>query len=285
MYQEAADGMRGFEDAYTSAYQPPRASDYYDIDQGSKSSMARDIARSVRRYAIMQSNVPRFQGKFEYKAPAVNYNVDHMHKRTVATTSLHSPRKYAATFSGSQRWGKDTYSEAPDITYDTDSLSKRTMYTAVMQHPRSYANMRSRAPRFTRKASEVMDIMYDTDTLGKASFASAVAASQRKYAVLQSRTDRWPKATEQGAGALLGPGAYDTPCAMDLRKDWAQRPLSSFQSKANRLNAKRDPSKNLGGTWTLNSDTQVWHGPHFKNKWNPTKYTRPSYLPSAYDEK
>ena len=37
------------------------ATDYYDIDQGSKSSMARDIARSVRRYAIMQSNVPRFQ--------------------------------------------------------------------------------------------------------------------------------------------------------------------------------------------------------------------------------
>ena len=208
-----------------------------------------------------------------------------------------------------------------------------------------------------------------------------MAASQRKYAVLQSRTDRWPKATEQGAGALLGPGAYDTPCAMDLRKDWAQRPLSSFQSKVRerRIEASFShcappalkPSSRRGafyarrscvgwegggGGWrrrlmscesvdrridstpsatrvrisaapgrstrTLRcestpllsvldrlmsqidatrrhdtkvrstrpghdhpSPTQVWHGPHFKNKWNPTKYTRPSYLPSAYDEK
>lgn len=51
----------------------------------------------------------------------------------------------------------------------------------------------------------------------------------------------------------------------------------------NRLSAKRDPGKNLGGTWSLGADTRVWQGPHFKNKWNSTKYTRPSYLPSAYD--
>jgi hypothetical protein len=62
--------------------------DYYDTDQGNKSSMARDIARSVRRYAIVQSNVPRFQGKMEYRAPAVTYDLDHLHKRTVASTSL-----------------------------------------------------------------------------------------------------------------------------------------------------------------------------------------------------
>lgn len=283
MYQEAHGGMEGYEDPYASSYQPPRPSDYYDTDQGNKSSMARDIARSVRRYAIVQSNVPRFQGKMEYRAPAVTYDLDHLHKRTVASTSLHSPRKYAATFSASKRWGKDTWSEAPDVTYDTDALSKRTLLTAVLQHPRCYANMKSRAPRFTRKATESTDVMYDTDTLNKASFAATVAASQRKYAVLQSRTDRWPKVAGSAAGAALGPGAYDTPCAMDLRKDWAQRPLSSFQSKVNRLSAKRDPGKNLGGTWSLGADTRVWQGPHFKNKWNSTKYTRPSYLPSAYD--
>jgi len=275
--------MYHHEEQYTPQYVPPRPAEYYDTDCGNKMSLAKSVENSTRRYAIVGSRCARFKERLGC-APAADYDIDHLHKKGVAANVRESKQKYAASFSRTSRWSKSHgRSDAPDKHYDTNTLHMRTLAKKVEEHPLTFANMRSKFSRFgPRPGVPVpLDVTYDTDVLEKASLHKAVEGSSRRYAVMSSKQDRL-KARQAPASGELGPGAYDTPCLLDMRRDWTQRAHSSFASSVDRLKSYRDPTKNLGSTWTPEQDRKEWSSKG--HKFSTAKITRPAYLPSAYEK-
>ena len=82
------------------------------------------------------------------------------------------------------------------------------------------------------------------------------AGSYQKYSVMRSKQPKFRKSNTFASGDL-GPGSYDTPCLLDMKRDWSSKPQSSFSSKVNRLKNYYDPSKNLGSTYTPEHDRKV----------------------------
>lgn len=265
-------------------YQPPRPAEYYDTDCGNKASLARSVETSTRRYAIMGSKCPRFKDTHSC-APAADYNIDHLHKKGVSASVRESKQKYAASFSRTARWGKaHKILDTPDKYYETDFGPSATLYKKCQENPQTYAIMRSKFSRFGPKPgiAPPTDVDYNTDVLNKASLETVVGASNQRYSVMRSRQPRLRMENTFSSGDL-GPGAYDTPCLLDMRRDWTARAQSSFVSAVPRLKVTRDPTKNLGSTWTPEHDRKVWQDKG--NKFSTAAITRPSYLPEAYDEK
>jgi hypothetical protein len=60
-------------------YEQAKPSEFYDIDTGIKTSLAKRVAQSPIRYSIMNSGTMRF-GDALKMAPAVDYNTDTLHK-------------------------------------------------------------------------------------------------------------------------------------------------------------------------------------------------------------
>eukprot|EP00959_Pyramimonas_sp_CCMP1952_P465876 9489054-Pyramimonas_sp.AAC.1 len=266
---------------YLPKFEPPKPAEYYNTDCGNKKSLARCVQDSAKRYAIIASNTPRFKERY-HGAPFVDYDIDHLHKTSVASGVQRSKMKYAATFSNSERWCKMSYSEGPDKCYNTDAFNQRTLATAVKESPVRYSNIRSKYSRFgPTTTSNAPDIVYNTDLLNKQSLCESVRTSTRRYAVMRSKQERLRGWNGFSTGPDMGPGAYNTPCPLDLKRSWRDSPMSSFSSSVPRFNTKRDPTKNLGSTYTLDWDRKVWAGKG-GGKMSETKIMRPSYLPNAY---
>eukprot|EP00238_Polyblepharides_amylifera_P011650 CAMPEP_0196584892 /NCGR_PEP_ID=MMETSP1081-20130531/48902_1 /TAXON_ID=36882 /ORGANISM="Pyramimonas amylifera, Strain CCMP720" /LENGTH=253 /DNA_ID=CAMNT_0041906271 /DNA_START=142 /DNA_END=900 /DNA_ORIENTATION=+ len=241
-------------------YQHPRTTEFYNTDQGNKKTMASVVAESPKKYSILHSKVPRFKERI-HQAPFADYDTNHLHKTTVTKGVEESKLKYAASFSGTDRWAKINKSEAPDKVYDTNTLHFKTLAKGVDEHHVKYANVRSKFSRFGPKTSSVgsQDVAaYNTDVLGKASLAVSVLASPKKYSIMSSKQDRLKRRQQLCTDENMGPGAYDTPCSLDMKKDWSVRSSSSFSSTVPRFNHKRDPTKNLGSTWNPEQDRKVW---------------------------
>ena len=66
--------------------------EFYDIDNGVKTSLAKRVAQSPIRYSIMRSSTHRFGTEYAPAAPSVDYNTDTMHKsgfaRSVADSKV-----------------------------------------------------------------------------------------------------------------------------------------------------------------------------------------------------
>ena len=66
--------------------------EFYDIDNGVKTSLAKRVAQSPIRYSIMKSSTHRFGTEYAPAAPSVDYNTDTMHKsgfaRSVADSKV-----------------------------------------------------------------------------------------------------------------------------------------------------------------------------------------------------
>mmetsp|Transcript_34633 Transcript_34633/g.58193 ORF Transcript_34633/g.58193 Transcript_34633/m.58193 type:complete len:280 (+) Transcript_34633:221-1060(+) len=269
---------------YLPKFEPPKPAEYYNTDCGNKKSLARCVQDSSKRYAIVSSSTSRFPDRQIGCGNFADYDIDHMNKTSVARGVKESKMKYAATFSSSERWSKTTHSEAPDKSYNTDALRMRTLATIVNESPLRYSNIRSKYSRFgPTTTSCAPDIVYNTDLLNKQSLGESVRTSTRRYAVMKSKQDRLKEENKgKDTGDNLGPGAYDTPCHLDLKRDWRSGPLSSFSSRVERFSAKRDPTKNLGSTYTQEWDKRSWAGHGCKI--SKSKISRPSYLPDAYEK-
>mmetsp|Transcript_9398 Transcript_9398/g.10868 ORF Transcript_9398/g.10868 Transcript_9398/m.10868 type:complete len:278 (-) Transcript_9398:682-1515(-) len=274
MYQPQ-DGYSGYGNFRTA-----RPAEYYDTDQGIKKSLAHNVADSANKYSILTSKVERFTDRAP-QAPFVDYNIDTAFKKSVSRAVADSPVKYAATFSKTSRFAPDPKPQAPDVVYDTDTLAFKTVAREVDEHPVKYANVHSNAPRFGLKPkSYAPDIVYDTNQHTKTSLTKSVDDSKLKYSIMRSKQDRLKALPTGATSELLGPGTYECPCPLDLKKDYSQRSFSSFASTVPRFNHKRDPTKYLGSTYTPEHDRKAWGQKHFRI--SPTKIQRPAYLPSVY---
>mmetsp|Transcript_4359 Transcript_4359/g.15111 ORF Transcript_4359/g.15111 Transcript_4359/m.15111 type:complete len:268 (-) Transcript_4359:43-846(-) len=247
-----------------SAYEELRPTEFYDTDQGIKATLAHRIETSPIKYAIIRTSTNRFKD-LTPQAPAVDYNIDTGYKKSVRKEIRDSPIRYAAVFNNTKRWMKDTHSDAPDVVYDTDRLRLSTLGRYVAEDtPIKYANVHSNAQRFSKKSSSAApDLMYETDqgmvkTLGRSMKESAI-----RYSTMRSKCQRFrDEATPTSSD--LGPGSYDVPGPEVTRYDRKQQPLSSFASSVPRLHEKRDPTKNLGSTYTQARDTVHWESKSFK---------------------
>ncbi|KAK3236177.1 hypothetical protein CYMTET_53665 [Cymbomonas tetramitiformis] len=267
---------------YAQSYERPRPTEHYDTDQGKKKSLFREVEDSPKKYSILTSRVDRFKEP-NHQAPFADYNLDTAHKKTIKNGIDASPVKYAATFSKRNRFAKDKISDAPDKMYDTNTLHLKTLDKNIEESSVNYANVRSNAPRFGRKGlSFAPDVLYDTDQMGKASLQTAVSSSPVRYAMMKSNQPRLKERAQGCTDGELGPGTYETPCHLDLKKDWTQRSMSSFASSVPRFNSQRDPTKYLGSTYTPERDRKAWGKKHFKI--SSTKIQRPAYLPNVYQK-
>mmetsp|Transcript_41152 Transcript_41152/g.101490 ORF Transcript_41152/g.101490 Transcript_41152/m.101490 type:complete len:291 (+) Transcript_41152:282-1154(+) len=260
-------------------YQSPKPAEFYDIDTGIKTSLAKRVAQSPIRYSIMSSGTMRFGDTNPSSAPAVDYNTDTLHKSGFARSMADSKVKYAAPFSKTSRWGKDVLSSAPDVTYDVDALRYNTLAKAVDESPIHYANISSKLNRFgAKKFGEGPDIVYETDQGLVKTLRRSVAESPIRYSIMQSASQRFKDKYNSTTSTDLGPGYYEVPKLGVTRYDQTERQLSSFASGVKRLNYKRDHTKNLGSTYNLDHDTRVWHRKGLGGVISATKVTRPQYL-------
>jgi hypothetical protein len=128
--------------------------------------------------------------------------------------------------------------ESTDVMYDTDTLNKASFAATVAASQRKYAVLQSRTDRWpkVRRPTHTAPIAERLVAQGLDRWRRCKERTTRSFFQGESATAEVlagcvVQVAGSAAGAALGPGAYDTQCAMDLRKDWAQRPLSSFQSK------------------------------------------------------
>lgn len=257
----------------------PSRAEFYDIDNGIKTSLAKRVAQSPIRYSIMRSATTRFAEQYTSAAPSVVYNTDTLHKSGLARSVADSKVKFAAPFSKTSRWGKDVLSGAPDVTYDVDSLRYSTLSKAIAESPITYKNMTSKCNRFgASKHTEGPDIVYDTDQGFVKSLTRSVKESPMRYSIMQSNSQRFKDKYASTTSREIGPGFYTAPELDAVPPYQAERPLSCFASGVKRLRYKGDPTQNLGSTYTLDHDAKVWSRKGLGGHISAVKLTRPQYL-------
>jgi len=257
-------------------YEVAKPTEFYDIDRGIKTSLAKRVQESPIRYSILKSATQRFRETY-LEAPQVDYDIDTAHKKDIKRAVDDSKVKLAAVFSSTDRFRRPLLTEGADIVYDTNTLRFNMMGKDVDESPIKYANIRSNAKRFGQKfKTDAPDIMYETDQGQVKTLGRSVKESAIKYAVMSSKAIRF-KDPVLTTAPDIGPGTYDFPPVMELRRDQTERELSSFKSGSTRLNKKGDPTKNLGSTWNQDHDTKEWSIKSFKI--SNTKLSRPAYLP------
>jgi len=260
-------------------YRKPEPAEWYNTDAGNKETLQTRVMNSPHRYAILGSNSERFSDKVYGETPFGVYNTDAGGKQFLSTHVRDSKVLYAASFSNSNRWSSTLKSAAPDVVYNTDVGRFETLSSSVDHSPIAYSNMKSKYRRLgpLQNASDAPDVEYNTDVASKASLVTSVKLSPVKYSIMKSPTKRFKDVTSSSTPHDIGPGKYDPPCMLDLRKSTSSLPLSSLRSMSTRFGAKEDPSKFLGGTWTAEKDTKKWQekGTYFSK----AEIRRPQYLP------
>lgn len=262
--------------------------EYYDIDQGRKTSLARSVELSPRRYA--QSNVPRFKDTTQSNLPFGVYNLDTANRKTIESTSRDSRQFYSCFQSKTQRF-RPWSCPVTDVFYDTERLKNYDHSSLVLsmdKSPIKYSILHSRYKRFPDKPNrtEAPDVEYDIDRGSKATLVTATVESPVVYANLKSKTTRFKQQQTTSTPNNLGPGSYDSKYVKDVSVSSAldKKPLSTLQSTSSRFyNDRPDPSKNLGSTWR-----QDWDDKHWKTRSvtiSKAEYLRPQYLPKAYKGK
>lgn len=259
-----------------SFHSPLPPAEFYDIDNGIKTSLAKRVAQSPIRYSIMRSGTARFAEQYSSAAPAVDYNTDHLHKSGIARSLEDSKVKFAAPFSNTSRWGRDILSGAPDVNYEVDALRFSTLSKAVAESPITYKNMASKASRFSAsKLTEGPDIVYETDQGLVKSLSRSVKESPMRYSIMQSNSQRFKDKHASTTSSAIGPGYYSEAPHQPSNQS---RALSCFASGVRRLNYKRDPTQNLGSPYTLEHDAKVWCRKGLGGQISATRHVRPQYL-------
>ena len=227
----------------------------------------------------MHSTTERFPDKVYGQTPFGVYNTDTGHKKTVSTGVRDSKQLLAASFSKSSRWSQSLKTSAPDVVYDTDVGRFKTLSTEVGDSPITYSIVRSKYRRLGPLTSptDAPDVEYDTNVLHKAAMTTAVQRSPLKYSIIHSSTKRFPDRIVSSTPNTLGPGSYDPPPMLDLRRSQSLKPLSSFSSTSTRFGEKQDPTKWLGGTWSPEKDKKKWA--EKGNTFSKAEVRRPQYLP------
>uniref|UniRef100_A0A7S0YTA4 Flagellar associated protein n=1 Tax=Polytomella parva TaxID=51329 RepID=A0A7S0YTA4_9CHLO len=264
------------------------APQFYNVDAGTKMTLATSVNQSPHLYAIMKSNTERFK-EVVHDVPFAVYNLDVSNSKSLSSTCRDSRRFYASSFqSNVPRFPPPPVRNSADKVYDCsrtknfqpDSLARDVEETSI-----KYSIHRSKYLRFPDKAimSDTPNVIYNVDSGNKTSLYTSMVNSSQKYSIVGKSVTERSAAALRTATESLGPGSYDAKDYKDIvvSDSLHHKPLSSLSSTTNRF--KNDAAIGIGTTWRQEKDTRAWarHGVTMPR----ATYLRPAYVPKILGTK